>query len=135
MALTAYFDDHKMVPGHARRALRGGAMSILARAVNAAIQIGSVLFLARLLSPEDYGLVGMVTAVTGFAPVLVDLGTRDAIVQRLRISAGEVSALFWITVTVGTACSLLFSASGTLLASFYGEPSLTAITLVSALRF
>ena len=135
MVLTGYFDDHKMVPGHARRALRSGAVSILARAVNGAIQIGSVLFLARLLSPEDYGLVGMVAAVTGFAPVLVDLGTRDAIVQRSRIAEGEASALFWITLSLGSALALIVAASGPLIARFYGEPRLTAIAIVSSLTF
>src|SRR3954465_7607005 len=79
-----YFDEHKIEADHGQKSLRGGALSIIARAVNALIQVGSVLFLARLLSPEDYGLVSMVTAITGFAPLLVDLGTRDAIVQRDR---------------------------------------------------
>ena len=90
--MTAYFDDFEPPASLGRRSVRGGALAISARAVSGLIQLGSVLVLARLLTPEDYGLVAMVTAVTGFAPLLVDLGTRDAISQRLRISAGEVSA-------------------------------------------
>ena len=66
--MDAYFGDNKPRQDHAERSLRGGAVSVAARAINAGVQIGSVLFLARLLSPEDYGLVGMVTAFTGFAP-------------------------------------------------------------------
>jgi PST family polysaccharide transporter len=66
----------------------------VARSVNALVQIGSVLFLARLLSPEDYGLVGMVAAITGFAPLLVDLGSRDAIVQRPRITGPRSARCF-----------------------------------------
>ncbi len=134
-ALNAYFDDHKREEGHGRRSLRGGAISIVARAINAVVQVGSVLFLARLLSPEDYGLVSMVTALTGFAPVFVDLGTRDAVIQRVRISQGEVSALFWITLAVGGGFALLIAASGPLIAGFYGEPRLTMIALVSSLTF
>jgi PST family polysaccharide transporter len=108
---------------------------MVARFVNALIQIGSVLFLARMLSPEDYGLVSMVTSITGFATIFVDLGTRDAVVQRRRITQGEVSALFWIVLGVGTAFSLIVAASGPFMARFYGEPRLTAIALVNSLTF
>ena len=133
--VNPYFDDHRIEEGHGSRSLRGGAVSVLARGANALIQIGSVLFLARLLSPEDYGLVSMVAAVTGFAPVLVDLGTRDAVVQRTRITRGEVSALFWITMSVGAGAAALVAASGPLIARFYGEPRLTMIAMVSSLTF
>jgi PST family polysaccharide transporter len=134
-AVTVHFDDNVMTEGHGRKSLRGGALTIGARALNAFIQIGSVLFLARLLSPEDYGLVSMVTAITGFASVFVDLGTRDAIVQRTRITRGEVSALFWITLGVGTVSAMLVALSGPVIARFYGEPRLVMIAVVSSLTF
>lgn len=133
--MSEYFGDNKIEAGHGRKSLRSGVVSIGARAVNALIQIGSVLFLARLLSPEDYGLVGMVLAVTGFAPVLVNLGTPDAVAQRSRIEPGEASALFWITLLVGIVSTAMIAAAGPLIASFYNEPRLTQITLVSSLTF
>jgi polysaccharide transporter, PST family len=133
--LSAYFDDSKPQEDHAKKSVRGGAMSVAARGINAIVQIGSVLFLARLLSPEDYGLVSMVTALTGFAPALVDLGTRDAIVQRTSITKGEVSALFWFTIIVGCVFAVLAAASGPLISRFYGEPRLTMIVLVSSTTF
>lgn len=133
--LSIYFDEHKIEADHGQKSLRGGALSIIARAVNALIQVGSVLFLARLLSPEDYGLVSMVTAITGFAPLLVDLGTRDAIAQRSRITKAEVSTLFWVTIAVGLVCALAVTASGSFIAKLYHEPRLTSIALVSSLTF
>jgi PST family polysaccharide transporter len=133
--LSVFFADNLSGEGHGRRSLRSGAASLAARAVNALVQIGSVLFLARLLSPEDYGLVGMVAAITGFAPLLVDLGSRDAIVQRPRIKESDVSALFWMTQLVGLAFALAVAGSGPLIARFYGEPRLTLIAVVSSLTF
>jgi PST family polysaccharide transporter len=132
---NAYFGENKLLDDHSSRSLRGGVTSVFARAINAFAQIGTVLFLARLLTPEDYGLVAMVTAFTGFAPLLVDLGTRDAIVQRTQISRGEVSALFWLTVTVGVTLTALTALGGPLIARFYGEPRLTMIVLVSSVTF
>ena len=130
-----YFDDNKTEANHGYRSFRGGVVSITARVINVSIQIGSALFLARLLSPEDYGLVSMVAAVTGFAVMLVDLGTRDAIVQRPHITEGEISALFWITLAIGCGLALLVAACGPVIAWFYGEPRLTMITAVSAVTF
>lgn len=130
-----FFEENKPHEDHTGKSLRAGAVSVAARLLNAFVQIGSVLFLARLLSPEDYGLVSMVTAFTGFAPVLVDLGTRDAIVQRARINRGEVAALFWITVVIGVTFAAVAASSGGLIARFYGEPRLRMIVLVSSLNF
>jgi len=133
--MSNYFGENKAQEGHGRQSLHGGAFSLAARGINAVVQVGSVLFLARLLSPEDYGLVAMVLAVTGFAPVLVDLGSRDAVVQRERLTPGEVSGLFWVTMGVACVFALLVAASGSLIARIYNEPRLTSIALVSSLAF
>lgn len=130
-----YFVKNEADDGHGRRALRSGAIAIAARVTNAAVQIGSVLFLARLLTPEDYGLVSMVAAIVGFAPLVVDLGTRDAVVQRSAISEREVSAIFWITTGISTALTLAVAACGPMIARFYGEPRLATIAVVSSLTF
>jgi PST family polysaccharide transporter len=135
VTFVSYFEENTPDEGHSQKSLRSGAVSLVARAINALIQIGAVLFLARLLTPEDYGLVSMVLAMTGFAPVLVDLGTRDAIVQRARIANGDVSALFWITIAVGVAFTGLTAICGPVIARFYGEPRLTSIVLVSSVTF
>lgn len=130
-----YFADNTATEGLARQSVRGGAMSMIARALVAILQVGSVLFLARLLTPEDYGLVAMVTAITGFPQLLVDLGTRDAIVQRAKITESEVSALFWINLAIGCGFAVVVAACGPLIARFYHEPKLTLITVVSSLTF
>lgn len=130
-----YFEENTATAGLAKKSVRGGAITLIARGIIAVIQIGSVLFLARLLSPEDYGLVAMVTAVTGFAPIFVDLGTRDAVVQRKSITEDEVSALFWLTLGIGVTFALIISALGPVLAAFYHEPRITRIVLLSSLTF
>src|SRR5215831_8480105 len=131
--MSVYFDDHSIEADHGRRSLRAGAAIVGARVLVVVIQLVTLLVLARLLSPEDYGLVGMVTAITVFAPLLVSLGTPDAVVRRARITEREISALFWISAAVGCSVAVLMMASGPLIARFYGEPRLTWIAGVSAL--
>jgi PST family polysaccharide transporter len=131
--LTNYFGENKPREDFGRRSLRGGMISIGARIANAVVQMASVVVLARLLSPEDYGLVSMVGAIVGVAPLLIDLGTRDAVIQHRCITPGEVSALFWITVALGCGFAAAGAASGPLIAHFYGEPRLATVALVSFL--
>ncbi|MCC7343144.1 MAG: lipopolysaccharide biosynthesis protein [Bryobacterales bacterium] len=134
MATLPVFSENKVETGHVRRSLSSGAVSIAARGLNAAIQVGSALYLARLLSPQDFGLVGMVTALTGFAYV-VSLGTPDVVTQRSSINEREVAALFWISLSLGFGLTALTWACGPLISRFYGEPRLQMIVLVSALTF
>src|SRR2546425_10508764 len=133
--MTDYFIENKAQTGHAWRSARSGARCMVLRAFAAMFQMCLVLFLARRLTPEDYGLVAMVLALTGFAPLIVDLGTREAIVQRFRITESEVASLFWLTVAVGLFFTCLVAVSSPLIAWFYGEPRLLTITLVGSLTF
>jgi len=91
--MSVYFNDHSIEAGHARRSLRAGAVVVGARGAD--------------YIPEDYGLVAMVSAITVFAPLLVGLGTPDAVVQRARITEKEISALFWISAAVGCSAARL----------------------------
>jgi len=121
--------------GHGRQSLRSGVISIASRGVTVVIQFGATLFLARLLSPEDFGLVAMVSAIMGFAPVLIDLGTRDAAVQKSKITQDEVSGLFWLNIGIGCVFTLLMAACSPLIARFYKEPKLESMALLSSLSF
>jgi PST family polysaccharide transporter len=47
------------------RAIRGGVAKVMAQGIGLPLRVGSLMVLARLLDPRDFGLVGMVTAVTG----------------------------------------------------------------------
>jgi PST family polysaccharide transporter len=131
--VTNYFGENKPRDNFGQHSLRGGVVSIGARVVNAFVQMASVVVLARLLSPEDYGLVSMVGAIIGIAPLLIDLGTRDAVVQQGHITPQEISTLFWVTVALGFGFAVVAAASGPLIAHFYSEPRLATVALVSSL--
>ncbi len=130
-----YFDENKPYAGLGRDSLHSGVAFVAARALNMVVQVGSTILLARLLSPRDFGLVAMVFALVGFAPMLIDLGTTDATVQRTRVTHAGISGLFWLKVAIAGALTLLLAGGSGFIASFYGEPALTEIALVSSLMF
>ena len=119
------------------RTLRGGVAKFLAQAVNVLVRIGSLMLLARLLDPKDFGLVGMVTAVTGVFRLFQDAGLSLASVQRGTVTKGQFSTLFWVNLLVGGILSVLSLLIAPVLVAFYGEPELfwVTIALASALLF
>jgi O-antigen/teichoic acid export membrane protein len=118
-----------------RRTLRGGLARFGAVGANFVLRMGSLMVLARLLSPKDFGLVGMVGAFTGVLTLFRDFGLSSAAVQRTNISEEQFSTLFWINVSFGALLGLVAVAMAPAIAAFYGEPRLFGITAVLALGF
>jgi len=99
------------------------------------LHMGSTVVLARLLTPQDFGLIAMVTAVTGFVMMFKDLGLSTATVQKAEINHAQISTLFWINVGLSLCVMLVTAALAPAIAWFYGEPRLTWITLALASAF
>ncbi len=117
------------------RAIRGGFAKVCAQAANFTLRIGSLMVLARLLDPKDFGLVGMVTAFTGVLNLFRDFGLSAATVQRVDVTEEQTSTLFWINILVGGILGLLLAAMAPLVVSFYHEPHLFFVTIVLATAF
>jgi O-antigen/teichoic acid export membrane protein len=110
----------------------GGAITLLAQGGKLALQMISMTVLARLLTPADYGLVGMVTVVTGFVALFNDLGLSTATIQKAQINHQQISTLFWVNVTAGVLIALVVAALAPVVAWFYAEPRLTILMGISA---
>jgi len=118
-----------------RRTVRGGAIVFAAVLLERTIGLGILAVLARLLTPEDYGLFGMVLVMTAFLGIFQDLGLSLAAVQKADLTHAQVSTLFWINLGFGVLLSALAAAAAPLVAAFYGEPRLVSVTLWCALGF
>src|SRR5262252_441233 len=105
-----YFEDHRESRDLGRLALRGGIVSVAMQYGNGVLQIVAAIVLARLLAPEDFGLVAIVTVLTSFAPLLFDFGLGNATTQRSRITRTEVSSLVWLSSGIGLAVAILVAA-------------------------
>jgi len=133
--VAAYFEDHKESSELGRLALRGGIVSVAMQYGNGALQIAAAIILARLLAPDDFGLVAIVTVLTSFAPLLIDFGLGDATAQRRKITRSQVSSLFWLSSGIGLAIAVVVAACGPLIAWIYREPRLETIALYTAIIF
>ncbi|MEM8723726.1 MAG: lipopolysaccharide biosynthesis protein [Cyanobacteria bacterium P01_G01_bin.39] len=125
-----YFDNLNLQQDLKGRSVRGGAITILSQGSKFVLQLGSTALLARLLTPNDYGLIGMATPIIGFVQLFKDLGLATATIQREEINHQQVSTLFWINLVVSGLISILFAALAPVVAWFYQEPRLLTIVLV-----
>jgi O-antigen/teichoic acid export membrane protein len=117
------------------RSVRGGLLTLTSQGAQFLMQSVATVVLARLLFPADFGLVAMVTAVTGLGQAFAELGLSEATIQHPEISHNQVSTLFWINVAVGLTLTLITVALAPVLVWFYREPRLKDITFLMSLTF
>ena len=118
-----------------QRAMRGGLARIVTQITTLLLRTVTLMIMARLLAPKDFGLVGMVTAVIGVFSVFRDFGLSSAAVQRSHITPEQSSTLFWINLLVGFTLSVIALVLGPFVAAFYHEPRLVAITALLGTAF
>jgi O-antigen/teichoic acid export membrane protein len=104
--------------------IKWSAISYLGRQ---GMQFLTTAILARLILPDQFGLVGMALVVIGFLNIFKDLGTSSALIQRERLSSELLSSIFWINVLFGLFAMLLTAILAPLVADFYQEPQVTSI--------
>ena len=117
------------------KVIRGGLAKAGSQGVSFVLRIGSMMVLARLLAPKEFGLVGMVTAFTGVLNLFRDFGLSSATVQRGHVTDEQVSSLFWINVLVGLILGVALMGMSHVVAAFYHEPQLVWVSVVLATSF
>ncbi|HEV7842408.1 MAG TPA: oligosaccharide flippase family protein, partial [Pyrinomonadaceae bacterium] len=113
----------------AGRTARSGVVMITAQGSKFVITMVSAVVLARLLTPQDYGLIAMVAVFTNFTYLFRNLGLSAATMQRAEINHEQISTLFWVNVALSLLTMLVTAACAPLIAAFYHEPRLTWVTL------
>ncbi|XVX20485.1 lipopolysaccharide biosynthesis protein [Actinomycetota bacterium] len=106
---------------------RSGGLSVLSSALTIVIQLGSVVVLAHLLRPADFGLIAMVQVFLAIGQLLGDLGVSNSALQQKRLTAQQSSNLFWINVALSLAIMVALVLTTPLIVDFYDEPRLSAV--------
>ncbi len=114
--------------------VRGLLWQLMGRGSLQLSQIVVVVLLARLLTPHEYGIAGMVLVVISFEPVIAGTGLAAALVQRPVITEVDKSTVFWTNAAVGLLACVIGVAISPLVADFYGdaqvEPLFAAVSVV-----
>src|SRR5215475_10282380 len=111
------------------RTVKGAGWNALSQFVTQGFTFALGITLARLLGPKSYGLVGMVTLITGFAAVFGDFGLGAAIIQRKDLQPRHLNAAFWVNVLLGVVLTSAVMGLAPLVAWFFKEPLLIPLTM------
>jgi PST family polysaccharide transporter len=122
-------------PSLEARAARGGRWLLIGRAARAPVELISLMVLARVLAPADFGKVGMVTSFTAFAALFRDLGLSTVTIQRPDLDEDDKAVLFWSSLGVGALLTGATAAMAPAVAWFFEEPQLIPLTLALSLQF
>ncbi len=117
------------------QAVTGVKWNCVSLGVNTVLQFITLTVLVRLLSPSDFGLIGMIMVVIGFAQLFSDMGISNAIIYRQDATKPELSSLYWLNVMAGISVFLIVCGIAPLVSRFYNEPRLGNLIYFSALIF
>ena len=129
-----HFETRHLLTNLRQRTISSGLITVAAQGAQFLLNLAYIMVLARLLAPEEFGLVAMVTTVMGFLRIFQDAGLSTATVQRREITHAQVSNLFWVNVGVGGVITLLVAPQRRD-RWFYHEPRLEGITLMLSITF
>ncbi|MBN2569927.1 MAG: MOP flippase family protein [Deltaproteobacteria bacterium] len=118
-----------------QKAVSGIKWTGVSMAVVTALQFITLAVLARYLAPFDFGLMGMIMVVMGFAQAFADMGISNAIIHRQDATRDQLSSLYWLNMLVGVLVFCIIWASTPLVVIFYREPRLYDLLHITAVIF
>ncbi len=95
----------------------------------------SMLILAALLSPKEYGLIAVITMIISFSQKFVDMGFSHAIIQKDYVSKEDLNSIFWFVVFTGLVMSVFTTLTAPILAAFYKEILVIELIRYSSIIF
>ena len=110
--------------------MKGIGWTLAGRQVQQFSTLITLAILASFLSPSDFGLIGMITVISGFGMLICDTGFSAALIQNQQLNNRHYSSVFWVNLLVGVIVTSLFYASSTSVALFYNSPELAPLMQV-----
>ena len=115
--------------------LRGARYFAFARIFTQVTQLVVSIYLARILTPADFGAIASINAIAGITFLLFEGGFRAALVHAADPSPSDYSTVFWINTLGGLVLAGMFWLTGSLVADFFNQPALVSIAPIVGLTF
>jgi O-antigen/teichoic acid export membrane protein len=125
----------RAAPSIALGVRRGVFWKFLSQGISFALQLVTTIFLARLLTPRDYGLAAMVLIFRRVVMLFSDFALTPALVQRPVLTDKDRSTAFWTSIGVGTGCTVVGIAVSGAIASLYGQPEVQPLFIAFSFSF
>lgn len=115
------------------RVLQSTGFLLLIQLLQRGLGIISTLILARILAPEQFGIIALVAIALQFFDILADAGNQHYIIQKAEISDTDLNTAWTLEILIKSSMMLLVIVSAPLLAHYFNEPELTLALWISSL--
>ena len=112
------------------QAAKGVMWNAIERLSTQGMQFVLTIVIARILSPDDYGLVAMLGIFMAIAQTLVDSGFGNALIQKKNRTEIDYSTTFYFNIVISIFIYVLFFISAPWIAQFYSQPKLTMVARI-----
>ncbi|WP_078117964.1 lipopolysaccharide biosynthesis protein [Thiosocius teredinicola] len=119
--------DERLKTDTLSKGAKGGAVALVGQGAQLVIQFVGTVVLARLLSPDDFGIFAMLTVFLGIGQLIRDFGMPTAALQARSLSEQQASNVFWVTAALSTAVAVLLVLATPLIVALYDQPELSLI--------
>ncbi len=123
--------ENRPVDSLRSRAISGAIYMSLGQLSKAVLHFASIVILARLLTPADFGVFAMAAPVLVLATFLGEAGLGAAVIQRSSLNTAELNTIFWVNAGLGILAALILVAVAPSIASFYREERVEAMIAAS----
>ena len=117
------------------KAIKATIWSAFGIYANRFLSLGVAAVLSRLLTPEDFGIIAMVTVFSGFMSIFADAGIGSSVVQFREFEKRDHQTLFSLSLLLGALLAFILAGLSSYIAVFFKNPNLKNIALVLALAF
>lgn len=117
----------------ARNATTGALLYLGMRWFDRLLGLVSTVVLARLLTPDDFGVIALATTAIGLASVLLDMGINIALVQKSSLSKGDIDTAWTLRLIQEGTLALLIALSAPLVARYFDEDRLASVLVFLAI--
>lgn len=114
--------------------IKGGFYLTIVNVMSQLLAIVVNIVLARLLLPEDFGLVALTMTFIGFIVLFTNMGFGSSIIHEDEINQNQLSSIYWLNYGLSILSFLVIISTSKLAANFYDEQRLTSIVYVAALN-
>ncbi|MBR3507281.1 MAG: lipopolysaccharide biosynthesis protein [Lachnospiraceae bacterium] len=112
---------------------KGTIWKLLERFTGRGISLVISVILARLLSPDDYGLIALTTVFTNLSEILIDAGFGTTLIRKKEVGDEDYACVFAISASVSTVLYIIFFSISPFVATYYNKPELTSVLRVMSL--
>ena len=118
-----------------QKALRGVVWTAIEKWGSQACSLVVFLVLARLLTPDTFGLVALANVFLGFMQIFLEQGFAQALIQRENLTEKHLNAAFWSQIACGILLAIISFVSVGFVADFFKQPKLIPILQCLSLVF